>query len=130
VLVSLCYVLLRWLLDFVVLRVRSKELKELEIVVLRHELAILRRKTRRPAITAVDRLFLSAASRLLPARALAILHRDAGDAAMMASAVGRQAVDVRAVRSVVRQCDVRFETWCCGSRERTRGGVIHGLSAN
>ena len=65
-LVSLCYVLLRWLLEFVVLRVRSKELKELEIVVLRHELAILRRKTRRPAITAVDRLFLSAASRLLP----------------------------------------------------------------
>jgi putative transposase len=44
-------VLLRWLLEFVVLRVRSKELKELEIVVLRHELAILRRKTRRPAIT-------------------------------------------------------------------------------
>jgi hypothetical protein len=66
VLVSLCYVLLRWLLEFVVLRVRSKALKELEIVVLRHELAILRRKTRRPAITAVDRLFLSAASRLLP----------------------------------------------------------------
>jgi hypothetical protein len=31
-----------------------------------HELAILRRKTRRPAITAVDRLFLGAASRLLP----------------------------------------------------------------
>jgi hypothetical protein len=66
VLVSLCYVLLRWFLEFVVLRVRSKELKELEIVVLRHELAILRRKTRRPGITAVDRLFLSAASRLLP----------------------------------------------------------------
>jgi hypothetical protein len=40
-------------------------LKELEIVVLRHEVAILRRKTRRPAITAVDRLFLAAASRLL-----------------------------------------------------------------
>lgn len=66
VLVSLCYVLLRWFLEFAVLRVRSNELKELEIVVLRHELAILRRKTRRPAIRAVDRLFLSAASRLLP----------------------------------------------------------------
>ena len=65
-LVSLCYVLVRWLLQFVVLRARSKELKELEIVVLRHELAILRRKARRPAITAVDRLFLSAASRFLP----------------------------------------------------------------
>ena len=65
-LVSFCYALLRWVLEFVVLRVRSKELKELEIVVLRHELAILRRKARRPAITAVDRLFLSAAGRLLP----------------------------------------------------------------
>jgi putative transposase len=66
VLVSFCYVLLRWLLEFVALRVGSKESMELEIVVLRHELAILRRKTRRPTITAVDRLFLSAASRLLP----------------------------------------------------------------
>ncbi len=65
-LVSLFYVLLRWLLQFVVLRVRSEALKDLEIVVLRHELAILRRNTRRPAITAIDRLFLSAASRLLP----------------------------------------------------------------
>jgi putative transposase len=64
--VSLCYVLLRWLLEFAAMRVGSKEFMELEIVVLRHELAILRRKTRRPAITAVDRLFLSAASRLLP----------------------------------------------------------------
>src|SRR5256885_4323292 len=66
VLVSLCYVLLRWLLGLVVFRVRSTELKDLEIVVLRHELAILRRSTRRPTITAIDRLFLSAASRLLP----------------------------------------------------------------
>jgi transposase InsO family protein len=66
VLVSFCYVLLRWLLEFVAMRLGSKEFLELEVVVLRHELAILRRKTRRPAITAVDRLFLSAASRLLP----------------------------------------------------------------
>jgi hypothetical protein len=66
VLVSFCYVLVRWLLQFIALRVRSKEFKELEIVVLRHELAILRRKARRPAMTAVDRVFLAATSRLLP----------------------------------------------------------------
>ena len=65
-LVSLCYVLLRWLLEFVALRARSKEFQELEIIVLRHELAILRRTTRRPAITAVDRVLLAVASRLLP----------------------------------------------------------------
>ena len=33
---------------------------------LRHELAILRRRTRRPVMTWTDRLFLTAASRLLP----------------------------------------------------------------
>ena len=64
--VSFFYVLLRWLLELIALRGQSRELKELEIVVLRHEVAILRRKTRRPAVSAVDRLFLSAASRLLP----------------------------------------------------------------
>jgi putative transposase len=66
VLVSLCYVLLRWLLEFVALRAGSKECKDLEIIVLRHELAILRRTTRRPAITLVDRVLLAVASRLLP----------------------------------------------------------------
>jgi putative transposase len=66
VLVSLCYVSLRWLLEFVALRARSQEFQELEIIVLRHELAILRRTTRRPAITAVDRVLLAVASRLLP----------------------------------------------------------------
>jgi putative transposase len=62
VLVSLRYVLLRWLLEFVALRARSKEFKDLEIIVLRHELAILRRTTRRPAITAVDRALLAVAT--------------------------------------------------------------------
>jgi putative transposase len=38
----------------------------LEIVVLRHQLAVLRRPTRRPQLTATDRLLLTAASRLLP----------------------------------------------------------------
>jgi putative transposase len=54
------------ILEFVVPRTRSEEFKELEIVVLRHELAILRRTTRRPAITAADRVLLAVASRLLP----------------------------------------------------------------
>jgi putative transposase len=63
---SLCYVVLRRVLQLAVLRFRSNDLKELEIVVLRHELAILRRRTRRAAMTWTDRLFLTAASRVLP----------------------------------------------------------------
>ena len=63
--VRLCYVIVWRVLQLAGLRLRSHEWKELEIVVLRHELAILRRRTRRPTITAVDRTLLAAASRLL-----------------------------------------------------------------
>jgi hypothetical protein len=57
---------LRWVFQLATLRCRSTEFKELEMVVLRHELAILRRRSRRPRMTWTARLFLTAASRLLP----------------------------------------------------------------
>jgi hypothetical protein len=63
---SFCYVVLRRVLELAVFVFRSKEFKELEIVVLRHELDVLRRQAGRPALTSADRLFLAAASRLLP----------------------------------------------------------------
>jgi hypothetical protein len=65
VLVSFCYLVLSRLLQLVALRVRSNDVKELEIVVLRHELAILRRQRKSPSLTTVNRLFLAAASRCL-----------------------------------------------------------------
>ena len=64
-LLSFCYLALRQVLQLLVLRTRSNDFKDLEIVVLRHELAVLRRRIRRPPITDIDRLFLTAASRLL-----------------------------------------------------------------
>ncbi len=63
---SFCYVVLRRVLQLAALRFRSEEFKELEIMVLRHELAVLRRQAGRPELTSVDRVFLAAASRLLP----------------------------------------------------------------
>jgi hypothetical protein len=66
VLVSVCYVAIQRVLQLVFLLFRSTEFKELEIVVLRHELAILRRQVRRPMFRPADRAFLAAASRLLP----------------------------------------------------------------
>jgi hypothetical protein len=56
---------LRRVLQLVALRGVLEQPNELEIIVLRHELGILRRQTGRSAMTSVDRLFL-AASRLLP----------------------------------------------------------------
>jgi putative transposase len=66
VLFSLCYLLVRCVLRLAVARGRSNAAKELELAVLRHELDILRRRTKRPPLTTVDRLFLAAASRFLP----------------------------------------------------------------
>lgn len=60
------YVVLVRVLQFVSLLCRSTEFKELEIVVLRHELAVLRRQVRRPALRRSNRFFLAAASRVLP----------------------------------------------------------------
>ena len=40
--------------------------KDLEILVLRHQLRVLRRKTGRPKFTAGDRVLLAAVSRALP----------------------------------------------------------------
>jgi putative transposase len=63
---SICYVVLRRLLQLGALRFRSDTFKELEIVVLRHELAVLRRQVVRPELRPFGRVFLAAASRLLP----------------------------------------------------------------
>ncbi len=63
---SLSYLALRCLLQFVLLRPRSEGFKELEIVVLRHELSVLRRQAGRPQLRSSDRVLLAAAGRLLP----------------------------------------------------------------
>jgi len=65
-LISFCYLALRWVLALARLRVQPNDFKELEIVVLRHELAILKRKKPRTRMTWNDRFLLAAASRVLP----------------------------------------------------------------
>jgi hypothetical protein len=63
---SFAYLTLRRVLELVLLCFRSAEAKEIEILVLRHELAVLRRQHPRPSLQPTDRALLAVLSRLLP----------------------------------------------------------------
>jgi putative transposase len=68
---SFVYLAVRNLFALVVLLARSDRLKELEILVLRHEVAVLRRQSGRRRIEPADRALLAMLSRALPRRAWA-----------------------------------------------------------
>jgi putative transposase len=67
--VSLFYWSLRRLLELVVLRCRSEREKEIEILLLRHQLRVLERQVARPQLTQADRGLLAAFSRPLSRQA-------------------------------------------------------------
>ena len=65
---SFAYWSLRQLLELVVLRRRSEREKEIEILLLRHQIRVLERQIARPQLTEADRALLAAFSRVLPRR--------------------------------------------------------------
>jgi hypothetical protein len=66
---SLFYLVIRTLVRLIVigdLRQRDEHAKDLEILVLRHQLQVLQRTASAPKLRAIDRVLLAAVSRAIP----------------------------------------------------------------
>src|SRR5215216_6779072 len=93
---KLAYVALCRSIQLLVLLARGDAAKDLELPVLRHQLAVLRRQTPRPRLEPADRALLAAVSRVLPRAPLVVLLRPARDAAAVAQAAGCRRLDLPA----------------------------------
>jgi putative transposase len=88
VLVRLIYRSLTMLLSWLALSARSSASKNAEILVLRHEVAVLRRGSPKPRIDWTDRAVLAALARILPQGAAGAPDRHPGYATALASPHG------------------------------------------
>jgi putative transposase len=127
---SFAYLAFRALLGALVRTRRGLDVKDIELLVLRHELEVLRRQVARPKLRAADRGLLAAAAchlprrshgaRLVTPRTLLRWHR----------ALVRRKWRQRPVGAGARRCRLRCGPWCCGWHARIRAGAIGGSAAS
>ena len=90
----LFYLLTIRLFGWLVLLARSDTSKEVEILVLRHEIAVLRRQVTRPKPDWADRAVIAALGATAAQTPSAAPDRDDRHAARLASAPGQEQVDL------------------------------------
>src|SRR6187549_2933135 len=105
-------------LSWLALLARSDTAKDAEIVVLRHEVAVLRRTNQRPTLTWIDRAFLSAVARLLPTqlRGSGWSRHERCCGGMPSSSPAAGPIDSE--HPAVQRSARAFAIWCCGWRGR------------
>jgi putative transposase len=123
---SFLYVAFRALLGALVRCHRGLDAKDLELLVLRHEVAVLRRQGARPRLRAADRALLAAAACHLPASARGARLGHSADAVAVASGARRRTWRQSPGRADARPCRRR----CFGWHARIRAGDIGGSAAS
>jgi hypothetical protein len=117
-------------LSWLALLARSDTAKDVEILTLRHEVAVLRRTNPRPTFTWLDRAVLSALSKLLPTplRGCGWSHPERCCAGTPSSlpAAGPTRTDDQADHPPHR----RSGRWCCDWPARIPAGAIEGFRAS
>ena len=122
---SFAYLVACRLFALVVLCFRSSGSKELEIVVLRHELSILRRQAKRPQLRESDRLPARGVESGGASAVLVGVLGEFADAAALAPAAGRAPLDVSARSHRIGRPlrAAKSSSSSSASRGRTRAGV-------
>jgi putative transposase len=119
---SMMYLLLRQVLQMLTQLARDGGAKDVEILVLRHQVAVLRRQVRRPDLEPADRVVLAVLSRLLPRpRWSAFFVTPATLLRWHRELVARRWTYPRA-RPGRRRSTSRSATWYCAWPRRTRTG--------
>src|SRR6266545_4076964 len=124
----LAYWLLRRLLELLVLLTRSEQRKEAEILLLRHELQVLRRQVARPQLRPADRVVLAAVSQVLP-RVRSLLVEPATLLRWHRDLVRRRGA-TQPIHKAGRRCFRRPASWRCGWPPRTQAGATNASTAN
>jgi hypothetical protein len=92
VILSFGYAILRQVLRLLILMAWDDRGNVVEVPVLRHQVAVLRRQVRRPDVEPADRAVLAGLSRLLPRERCGV-RRDCGHAVALAPQPDRAAMD-------------------------------------
>src|SRR3954452_14166383 len=117
-------------LSWLVLLARSDAAKDAEILVLRHEVAVLRRSNQRPTLTWVDRAFLSALARLLPTQLRRLRLVSPRTLLRWHAQLVARRWTYRRRHSGRPPVAPPIRAWCCGWPGRAPGGVTDASTAN